>query len=284
MIDLINKEVIHQTFGRGNVVKYDESYIKISFESGNKRFIFPDIFRKHIEFIDQGATNSVRKKIEKKREEIKARELIIKEEEALEQERQYILSQSNLIKSGKTHSKIQSVFWCEEKEEDSVFEDWSVFTGEIKSGDKKGQPRKLVRMDKNSACLLTKREDDTPEKDRQILGVFMTNDFFNGRLCEDGYITAHPKYRLQLSEEESEKMLFWNYYFDIKDSKGTVWNSGRQRYFDNIFMAQILRDIVYLREDPQERKYANDFFEYFCKSNIINKNELSNANGALLQS
>lgn len=283
-MDLVNKEVIHETFGKGNVVNYNDSYIRINFESGNKRFVFPDIFRKHIEFIDQRATNSVKEKIEKKREKIKAKELILKQERALERERQYIINQKNLIKSGKVHSKIQSVFWCEDQEEDKIFTEWSVFTGAIQSGNRKGQPRKLVRMNKNSACLLTRREDDIPEKDRQILGVFMTNESFNGRLCEDGHIAAHPEYRLHLSKEESEKMLFWNYYFDAKDTKSTIWNSGRQRYFDNIFMAQILKDIVSLREDPKQQKEAQTFLEYFCKINIINKNELPNPNGALMQS
>lgn len=281
-MDLVNKNVMHKTFGKGNVINYDDSYINIRFKSGNKKFSFPDAFRKHITFIDQKATNLVNKQIEKKEEKRKKEELILKKEKALEQERQYILNQNKLIKNSKVHSKIQSVFWCESNEEDEIFKDWKVFAGEIKSGNKKGQPRKLTRMNQNSACLITSRKDNMPEEDRQILGVFMANEYFNGGLCEDGYITAHSEYRLHFSKEESEEMLFWNYYSDKRSGNKTIWRSGRHRYFDNIWMAQILRDIVILREEPQEREYAQAFLDYFCKINLINQNELPIADGALM--
>ncbi len=38
-----------------------------------------------------------------------------------------------------------------------------------------------------------------------------------------------------------------------------TWNSGRQRYFDNIWMAQILRDIVSLKKKPGESESAQRF-------------------------
>lgn len=281
-MNLVNKDVIHKTFGKGSVINYDDSYINISFKSGDKKFTFPDAFRKYITFVDQKATILVNKKIEKKEEKLKQEELILKKEMALEKERQNILNQNKLIKSNKAHSKIQSVFWCETDEVDEIFKEWKVFIGDIKSGSKKGQPRKLTRMNQNSACLITTRNSDTKEEDRQILGVFMANEYFDGKLCEDGYIIAHSDYRLHLSKEESEGMLFWNYYSDNNSCNKTIWRSGRHRYFDNIWMAQILRDIVILREESKEREYAQAFLEYFCKINFINQNEIPIANGALM--
>lgn len=281
-MDLVNKKVIHEIFGKGNVVKYSESYIKINFKSGEKRFSFPDAFSEYITFTDEDATNLINEKIKVKDEERAKEELILEEERALEQERQNILNQKKRIKSGKVSSEIQSVFWCDPDVKDEVFTDWKIFTGEIKSGKNKGQPRKLPRMNKASGCLLTERTDDMPEEDRRILGMFMPIQSFDGRLCEDGYIQAHPEYRIQLSEEESEKMLFWNYYVDKKSTTKTIWNSGRQRYFDNMWMAQILRDVVDLREGNEEQGEAQAFFDYFCKVNFINKDEIPKANGALM--
>lgn len=281
-MDLVNKKVVHEIFGKGNVVKYSESYIKINFKSGEKRFSFPDAFSEYITFTDEDANSLINKKIKIKDEERAKEELILKEERALEQERQNILRQKKRIKSGKVSSEIQSVFWCDPDKKDEIFTDWKIFTGEIKSGKNKGQPRKLPRMNKASACLLTQRSDEMPEEERQILGVFMPIQSFDGRLCEDGYIQAHPEYRLKLSEEESEKMFFWNYYVDKKSNTKTIWNSGRQRYFDNMWMAQILSDIVDLREETKEQEEAQDFFEYFCKVNFINKDEIPKANGALV--
>nr|WP_300006161.1 hypothetical protein [Tissierella sp.] len=282
-MDFVNKKVTHEIFGKGSVVNCSDSYIKINFESGDKRFSFPDAFSEYITFTDEDATDIVNKKIEIREEEREKEKIILEKERALEQERQDIINQNKRIKSGKVSSEIQSVFWIRDDEKEEVFEEWKVFTGKIKSGNKKGEPRKLPRMNKSSACLLTERGEDVDEADRKILGVFMVNDFFDGRNCEDGWIKAHPNYRLQLTEEESEKMLFWNYYVDKKSSEKTIWNSGNQRYFDNIWMAQILFDIVNLRAgDEEEKEYAQAFFEYFCKVNFINKDELPKPNGALM--
>lgn len=283
-MNLVNKKVMHKTFGKGNVINYSDSYIKINFKSGEKRFVFPDAFKKYITFIDQQATNLVDEKIEKKLEKRRKAELKLETEKALEEEQQqYLLDQKAFLKGGKVHAKIQSVFSCEAGEEDEIFTEWKVFTGEIKSGKNKGEPRKLARMNQNSACLFTRRDDNMAEEDRQILGVFMADELFDGRECEDGFIIAHPKYRIRLSEKESEKILFWNYYFDEKDYSKTVWNSGKQRYFDNIIMAQILKDIAMLIEDPQEKEEAQTFFEHFCKVNFINHVELTNPEGALMR-
>lgn len=242
-MDLANKNVMHKTFGKGKVINYDDSYIYINFKSGDKKFTFPDAFSKYITFIDEGATNLVNKKIEKKEEKQKKEELVLKQEKALEQELQDILNQNKLIKSGKVDTNIQSVFWCESDEEEAIFKEWKVFTGEIKSGVKKGQPRKLTRMNQNSACLITSRNDNIQEGDRQILGVFMPHEYFNGGLCEDGYITAHYEYRIKLTKEESEEMLFWNYYSDSKSCDKIIWRSGRHRYFDSIVKRQIISNL-----------------------------------------
>ena len=284
-MDLINKKVEHITFGKGNVINCDDSYIEISFKSGDKKFSFPSVFKEYVTFVDETATSLVNKKIEKEEEELRKEEIILEKERALELELRYIANQKTPKKSKKIHAKTQSVFWAEsEEEEEEIFKEWKVFTGEIKSGKKKGQPRLLPRMSKNSACLITRRTEDMAEGDRQVLGMFMANEFFDGRLCEDGYITAHPKHRIHLSEKEVEKVLFWDYYFDNKSEDETIWKSGRQRYFDNIWMAQILRDIINIRkedESDEKVKEAEEFFDYFCMINAINKNEIPEANGAL---
>lgn len=292
-MDFVNKKVTHEIFGEGSVVKYNDSYIKIKFESGYRKFVYPDAFKDYIKFVDKKATNIINKEIKKKdailkeieeqerEERRKKEELRLKQQKLLQEEQEYISRQR---RGSSVNSKIQSVFWCEEDEIDEIFTEWKVFTGEIQSGKNKGKPRRLARMNQNSACLLTRRDNDVPEKDRQILGVFLANESFDGRECEDGYITAHPKYRIHLSEDESEKMLFWNYYFDEKSIDEIVWNSGRQRYFDNIWMAQILRDIAILREVPEEQELAQDFFDHFCRINGINKDNLPIANGPLMRS
>lgn len=280
-MDFLNEKVIHKTFGEGSIINFDDTYVKISFKSGDKKFRFPDAFKDYITFIDKKATNVVSKKIEERDEELKIEQLVLQKEADLEREKLSILNQIERTKNSKIHPSRQSVFWCEPNEELQIFTDWKVFSGEIKSGNKKGEPRRFVRMNQSSASLITGIKDGMPEEDRRILGMFMPNETFDGRLCADGYIEAHPEYRIHLSEAESKKMLFWNYYVDEKSPTKTIWNSGRQRYFENVWMAQILRDIVDLRKKPEEQKHAKAFFEYFCKVNFIDQRQLPNANGAL---
>ena len=188
-----------------------------------------------------------------------------------------------LMKNHKLHPESQMVFWCDTDEQNSSFSEWKVFSGAIKSGNNKGKPNKPIRLHQNSAVLLTAIDSGMPEKDRRILGVYMVNEGFVGKLCEDGNIPAHTKYRLQLTEQESDQMLFWEYYVNEKFPKKMSWNTGKYRYFDNSWMAQILHDIVSLKSDPKERELAQQFFEHFCKMNQITEQELPKPNGALMR-
>lgn len=62
-----------------------------------------------------------------------------------------------------------------------------------------------------------------------------------------------------------------------------TWNTGKYRYFDNEWMAQILMDMVSLKRDTEERELTQSFFDHFCKMNQINKETLPEPNGALMQ-
>ena len=286
-MELVGKQVKHNIFGEGNIVNCDGSYVKINFSSGNKEFIFPDAFERYLKLTDKKTATIVDRLVQKRKQEYKEEKLRKKKLRAIErEEREKLLKRERLVKrlrSSKVHPSAQSVFWCEADEEDDIFNGWRVFTGEIKSGLKKGQPRRLARVNERSACLLTVRDPEMAERDRRIIGMFMVKKNFNGRLCEDGYILSHKDYRIRLSEKESEEMLFWNYYYNANSPKRMTWNTGRHRYFDNILMAQILRDIIDLKKDPKEQEEAEGFFEYFCQINEIEDEDLTKPSGALMR-
>ena len=65
-MNLINKEVTHKRFGKGSVVKHNDSIIEIHFATENKKFVFPDAFGKHLKLHDKSAANSLEKVIQKK--------------------------------------------------------------------------------------------------------------------------------------------------------------------------------------------------------------------------
>ncbi len=282
---LLNEQVKHDMFGKGSVVEYTDSYIEVDFQDGKKKFVFPDAFGEHLILQNSKIASRVaalKKEIMKERH---------KEELELEQQRmeeyakqQRLLERERLMRNHRLTPVSQAVFWVEdEEEEEQVFTDWRVFTSLRQSGEHEGRPNRLVRLHQNSGCLITAREADVPEQERRILGVFMVEENFIGKLCEDGYIPAHSRFRLRLSEEESEKLRFWTYYRNKRYPTNTTWNSGRHRYFDNIWMAQILRDIAALKKDAKEKKLLKDFIEHFLYLNQLEEGDLGEPDGALVR-
>lgn len=279
-MNLIDQEVTHKVFGEGNIVDHNETIVTIDFEEDTKKFLYPDAFRTFITLNDKEIAKSLKKVFIKREIEEKAINKRLEEEReqrAIEQRRR------ELLKNHKIHESSQIVFWLDEEEQKNVFTDWNVFTGEVQSGKNKGQPNKAARLQPNSASLLTVRTPDQEETERKILGLYMVTESFSGQLCEDGMVPAHKEFRIELTDDETEKMLFWNYYINHNYPDRTTWNSGKYRYYDNLWTAQILKDIIALRTDKEQIEYAEKFLEHFCLMNVIDIDNIPKASGALKQ-
>lgn len=283
-MNLIDKEVMHKSFGEGNIVDQDEKFVTIDFNKETKKFVFPDAFGKFLKLKDESANATLKQTIIKLEEKQEILEKKREEEQAqrhLEQQR--VNELKKMLKNHKLHESSQLVFWLDESEDEQVFTDWEIYSGEIKSGKNKGQPNKPVRLHQNSIVLLTKRDPKENEEKRTIEGLYMVGETFVGKTAEDGMVPAHSKFKIKLTEEESEKMLFWNYYINEKYPHRMTWNTGKYRYFDNLWAAQILKDIIDLKSDAEERQLAEDFFLHFCKMNQLDPNQIPERNGALMQ-
>lgn len=210
-------------------------------------------------------------KIERKREKK------IKKQELIEQQIRGRLNRANI------HESAQIVFWLDKDEKETVFNDWEVFAGTIQSGKNKGNPNRPARLRPNSAALLTERDADQDETERKIIGLYMVHETFSDSSIDDGIVFAHDNFRIKLTEDESEKMLFWNYYINKNYPHRTTWNSGRYRYFDNIWTAQIIKDLIDLRTEDEEIKQLKLFLEYFCSLNAIDIDNIPKPDGALKQ-
>ena len=44
-MNLTNQIVIHKAFGEGTIIEHSGNYLTVSFQMGDKKFIFPDAFR-----------------------------------------------------------------------------------------------------------------------------------------------------------------------------------------------------------------------------------------------
>lgn len=277
-MNLINKKITHKVFGEGNIVDHDDSIITIDFNKEIKKFVYPDAFGRFITLNDRNTANSLKEILMKREMEEEALERKREEEKerrALEQQRR------KKLKTHKIHESSQIVFWLDEEEQQHVFSGWQVSTGKVQSGKHEGQPNRASRLGPNSAGLLTAREADQPETKRRILGLYMVNETFSGNLTNDGMVPSHAEFRIELTDQEAKKMLFWNYYINKNYPHRTTWNSGKYRYFDNVCIAQILIDIIALKTDEEQIKRAENFLEYFCQMNALDKDSIPEANGAL---
>lgn len=282
-MDLVNKQVTHKAFGKGNIVDHNETHIKIQFPSGSKLFVFPDAFDSFLKLEDKEAAASVDEILQVKLKENRKKEKEIekKKEEKFEEVKR-IIKRETLLKNFKLHPESQAAFWIKDNDEHDIFEDWRAMAGFIKSGKNKGKPNRPIRLQANSACLLTRRESEQSEKDREIIGVYMVDEDFIGKLCDDGFIPAHPDYRFKLTKEESAKMPFWKYYINNRNPEKMTWNSGVYRYFSNDIMAQIIKDLVALKQGTDQQEIVEEFFARFCDINKINANAISKPNGPLV--
>lgn len=279
-MDLVNEKITHKVFGKGNIVEQDGAVITIDFKEDTKKFVYPDAFETFITLNDQNIAKNLKKVIlknEKEEKELEKEREAEKERLALERKFQ------EKLRNNKLHESSQIVFWLDEEEQQSIFKDWQVCTGTVQSGKNKGQPNRVARLRANSAGLLTERDADAPETERRILGLYMVHESFSGSLEEDGMVPSHDTFKIELTEQETEKMLFWNYYINKNYPHRTTWNSGKYRYYDNVWTARILKDIIALRTDEEQIKNAQSFLEYFCQMNALNVDDIPEAGGALKQ-
>jgi len=279
-VNLINEEITHKVFGEGNIVNHEESIITIDFNEDIKKFVYPDAFEKFITLNDRSTAKTFKNYFLKR--ELKKEAL----EKKLEEEREIqMLEQQRLdkMKNHKIHESSQIVFWLDEEEQSNIFTNWQVYTGEVQSGKNKGQPNRATRLSLNSAGLLTKRAPDQLETERQILGLYMVDETYSSKIVDDGMVPSHSEFRIELTEQESEQMLFWNYYINKNYPHQTTWNSGKYRYFDNIWTAQILKDIIEIRKDEAQITEAENFLAHFCQVNALDIDNIPEVNGALKQ-
>jgi len=278
-VNLINKEITHKVFGNGNIVEQNDSVITVNFNDGIKKFVYPDAFETFISLNDRDTAKNLQKIIAEKEIEKQALEKKLKEEieqQVLEQQRR------DKIKNLKIHESSQIVLWLDEEEQQVVFNDWQVSSGKVQNGANQGLPNKVARLRPNSACLLTARDSDQPETERRILGLYMVTESFVGDELNDGMIPAHAEFRIKLSEQEAATMYFWNYYVNKNFPHRMTWNSGKFRYFDNVWTAQILKDIIASSSDKENIEQAERFLEYFCEMNQLDINNIPDKSGALV--
>ena len=167
--------------------------------------------------------------------------------------------------------------------ESRILTDWKFFAGVVQYGYNSGRPMKFKQSRENSLAILTTRDPDTPDTRRYIFAVFLIDEYFDGDERDSGYVACNSKWRIELRPDEAHQILFWNYYWNQNAPQKAVFGSGLHRYLSDIKAAQILRDIIAVRKSPDEKAFATEFFEHFCKIAKIKCEDLPEPRGALYQ-
>lgn len=262
-MDIVNKAVQHNTYGKGKICELKDNIISVQFGQTVKKFIFPDAFREYLFLIE----NQSRQYVDKMLTEIDAGIKLQKEQEQRESEKM------RLLRSLPLHVNSQAAFGFLINDRKKAVESWNVTVGNFRSGYNRGQPRIPSRIYPNSACLLTFREKNDQEEKRYIWGAFMAREDFVGSECIDGIIPAHEKYRIILTNNESEKLEFWK-YFSNESTSPKKWGVVEFKYFSNMTMAHILHDILMIKRGTDQQQLCEQFLDYFCERNKINHKQI----------
>ena len=162
--------------------------------------------------------------------------------------------------------------------------DWTARAGVIGHGDNVGRPMKLKGVQNKSLCVLTTVAPNESEKDKMIFGIFIVDKVYEGDdIDEEGYVACTSKYHMQFSEEESRKMLFWDYHANSTQPEQPAWSSGLHRYISDAEAVQILRDAVEIKRETEDGELAKEMLSYFCEINSIDENSVGVPNGALIR-
>lgn len=168
--------------------------------------------------------------------------------------------------------------------ESVMLKEWTAKAGIYQNGENKGKPMRLLKVQKNSLAILTTRKPGSPESMRFIFAVFLVDDASAGDEKQEGYAKAKlTQWKIELTPQEASMMLFWNYYANENAPQLVELKSGLFRYISDSQAVQILRKIIALKKQPNEKEFAQSFLNHFCALNGIDESAVPPPNGALVR-
>lgn len=352
-MELCGELVNHKTFGKGQIVEFDNNYVTVLFENSKeeKKFKYPHAFDSFLEIenksfleqieedknvLDQEEAEMKRINEEKamaltaaKTKEVRTRNA--KSTAAKSSNKTSIAFKCNYCDGGKSNEvvgfkgvcsdeiikyniKTAKHIWCSQPEnmcykylngeisreeicgfyeekksefskcvcyESQMLEIWNAGAGITQNGDEKGKPMSLRNVKANSLAMLTTKLPYADDKERFIFAVFLIDENYEGDNREEGYVSANPKYRIQLSLDEAKNLKFWDYYYNENNPELIKFGSGLHRYFSDVQAAQVLKKIYEIKKSSSEELFSKEFLDYYCKIKQIDIESISVANGAL---
>lgn len=165
--------------------------------------------------------------------------------------------------------------------ESAMLRDWHAAAGIVQTGDNKGKPMRLMRVQPNSLAVLTTREPGATDDKRFVFAVFLVDETYEGDNRDEGYVTTNSEYKIQMRPNEAQRVKFWDYYFNPNAPELVKFGSGLHRYLSDIQAAQILQDVAAIKVGTSDESLSLRFFQHFCRINGIDKSSIPPPCGAL---
>lgn len=253
-MNLIGQTIRHKAFGTGVIMSVTDSVVTVGFREIEKKFIYPDAFRAHLILLDKNKQRYVANQLMKRDAELNRQRQT--EQKELERMRKML----NFTIAANSHA----VFNVAPEYAEEACRTCLVSTGQYLSGHAKGQYRIAEKLKPNSACLLTKRPQGKPEKERQIIGAFMVKEDFFGEDAHNGLIEGHPEYRMMVPAGVS--MLFWEHF---AQETAPRWGNTAFKYCSGAVMNHMLSEILQKLANTPQSAAALAFYKNFCKVNRL---------------
>ncbi|MDI9469012.1 MAG: hypothetical protein QM296_02275 [Bacillota bacterium] len=306
-MNIVGYHVRHAAFGEGEIVGQDDCYVEVRFGDEIYPFQYPYAFEQYLELVDPEAGEMVAKVLQDRldadaRAEQERQADI--ERRRQNRERNILLS----IRAGRRSRRpgdaarraasrragpaFGAAFKLDRDDElpaDSSEElaaalsPWNAPAGVIASGQNAGKAIRMKQLKPGHLIALTRRpENATHENERIIYGLAMISDCRQADEDEMPNLSAEPENVFLLDEETSSALLFWNYYANLSNPQNIQWGTGRFRYLSADQTAQILTDLVTLREEQDDGEEIMAFFDRFMTINALDRERIPDNAGALL--
>lgn len=151
--------------------------------------------------------------------------------------------------------------------ESRLLNDWTAYAEySWKNGPK---PRVIRNSEENKLAVLTTRFPNDTESERKVFAVFIIGNLFEGDSEYCGEVTAHSRYRLELTMEQSKQIDFWDFYQNTNNPKKKKWGQGIFRYMYDKDCAELLYQIIQIKKGTEDFELAKEMYHYYCQHNGI---------------
>ncbi|MBQ9482500.1 MAG: hypothetical protein IJU84_10130 [Clostridia bacterium] len=72
-----------------------------------------------------------------------------------------------------------------------------------------------------------------------------------------------------LTDEQADKVCFWDYYQNNSEKKDKFWGTGLYRYISDEVAIAILRAIVEVKKGAVDEALAEEMLEYYLRENNL---------------